>query len=542
MSKLFLLLISGLLLLSYGFQMHNSTDRLSDEKLPKENVNGKIILTPKPGPAPQINGPRLFGVRPGRPFIYRIPCTGKRPMTFKVEDLPEGMRLNANTGIIRGDAPNKPGKYIVKLMAENDIGAAEKEFSIVVGEQLALTPPMGWNSWYIHLNRVTDKVMRKAADVMVESGMADYGYMYVSIDDCWMKIEPEYYEERKKSLHGVDKNSIVGDLRDQQGNILCNANFPDMKGLTDYIHTMGLRAGIYSSPGSRTCQRYSGSYKHELQDAKQYADWGFDFLKYDWCRYGEVFDERMKEGKNKLAELKMPFQQMSEILKSLDRDIVYNLCQYGMGDVWEWGGDVGHSWRTTGDLGLVSGDRLPGFYHIGMNNARLWEYAGPGEWNDPDYLLLGWIDALGSGISKETSLNEHEQYSYMSMWSLMAAPLFFSGDMAKLDDFTINILCNPEVIDINQDALGKQARIVKQNKKMLILSKPLEDGSIALGLFNIAEKLRNISVNWDMLGISGPQRVRDVWRNKDLDEVNKQYSVEVARHGVMLVRLWPSEK
>lgn len=541
--KLFLLLISGLILLSYGFQLHSSTDRSSEEKLPEENVDGKIILTPKPGPAPRINGPRRFGVRPGRPFIYLIPCTGKRPMTFKVENLPEGMRVNASTGIIRGDAPVKPGKYIVKLMAQNDVGAMEKEFSIVVGEQLALTPPMGWNSWYIHYNRVSDKVMRQAADVMVESGMADYGYMYVNIDDCWMRIESKYYEERKKLLAGIDKNSIIGDLRDENGKILPNANFPDMKGMTEYIHAKGLRAGIYTSPGPRTCQRYAGSYMHEQQDAEQYAAWGFDFLKYDWCLYGEVYEERIKNNNNKQAELKYPYQKMSDILKSLDRDIVYNLCQYGMGDVWTWGGEVGHSWRTTGDLGLERGNRLPGFYHIGMNNARLWQYSKPGGWNDPDYILLGWVgNAQGHGIGKETTLTGHEQYSYMSMWSLMAAPLFFSGDMAKLDEFTLNILCNSEVIDINQDALGKQARLIVKNDETLIMGKPMEDGSLAVGLFNLAETPSNVSVQWDALGIKGFQKIRDVWRQKDLGEINNQYSVQIARHGVMLVRMWPSEK
>jgi alpha-galactosidase len=464
-------------------------------------------------------------------------------MTFNVVNLPDGLSVNTSTGIITGNAPDEPGNYKVKLRAQNDIGLMEKEFTIVVGEKLALTPPMGWNSWYIHYQRVTDKVMRQAADVMVESGMADYGYMYVNIDDCWMRIESEYYEKAKERLTGIDKNSIMGDLREENGNILPNNNFPDMKSMTDYIHAKGLRAGIYTSPGPRTCQGYAGSYLHERQDAEQYAAWGFDFLKYDWCSYGEVHKERMKKSKDDLAEKKYPYQKMGDILKSLDRDIVLNLCQYGMNDVWSWGDQVGHCWRTTGDLGLARASHLPGFYHIGLSNAEHWQYAKPGAWNDPDYLLIGWGGAAQAhGIGKQTTLTGHEQYSYMSMWSLMAAPLFFSGDMSKLDEFTLNILCNSEVIDINQDALGKQARLIVKNDETLIMAKPMEDGSLAVGLFNLTETPSNVTVKWDALGIKGFQKIRDVWRHKDLGEINKQYSVQVARHGVMLVRLWPLDQ
>ena len=504
----------------------------------------KVILTPKPGPMPRINGPRLFGARAGRPFVYRIPCTGKRPMAFEVEKLPETLAVNEQTGIISGCVPKKPGDYTVTLIARNDVGDAKKEFTIVVGDTLALTPPMGWNSWYIHYHRVTGKVMRQAADVMVASGMANYGYMYVNIDDCWMRIEEEHFEQAKDRLSGFDMNGVIGKLRDENGNVLPNANFPDMLAMTDYIHAKGLRAGIYTSPGPRTCQRYAGSYKHERQDVEQYAKWGFDFLKYDWCSYGIVHKERMKESQDDLAEKKRPYQQIGEILPTLDRDIVLNLCQYGMNDVWKWGGEVGgHCWRTTGDLGLHRGSRLPGFFHIGMSNAQHWEYAKPGQWNDPDYVLIGWVgSARGHGIGKETSLTGNEQYSYMSMWSLMAAPLFFSGDMAKLDEFTLNVLCNAEVIDIDQDPLGKQARPIVMDEETLILAKTMEDGSVAVGLFNLWEVPREITVTWEQLGIHGKHRVRDVWRQRDLAEADGRYSSQVGRHGVALVRLWPASQ
>ena len=504
----------------------------------------KVILTPPAPATPRINGPSVFGVRPERPFLYRIPCTGERPMAFAVDGLPEGLTVDEKTGIITGHVPKQRGQYVVTLMATNNHGTTKKELKIVVGDTLALTPPMGWNSWYIHYHRVTGKVMREAADVMVASGMADYGYMYVNIDDCWMRIEPQYFERRKGRLAGFDMKGVIGKTRDEQGNVLPNDNFPDMKAMTDTIHAKGLRAGIYTSPGPRTCQQFAGSYQHERQDAEQFAKWGFDFLKYDWCTYGQVYDERVKQSRNELLEKKRPYQEMGDILKTLDRDIVLNLCQYGMNDVWKWGGEVGgHCWRTTGDLGLHRGSRLPGCFHIGMSNARHWEYAKPGYWNDPDYILIGWVGAAhGHGVGKQTTLTGNEQYSYMSMWSLMAAPLFFSGDMAKLDAFTLNVLCNAEVIEVDQDPLGKQAQPIVMDDETLILAKPMEDGSVAVGLFNLSELPREITVTWEQLGVNGKQRVRDLWRQTDIGESEGQYTATVNRHGVMLVRLWPAKQ
>ena len=495
----------------------------------------KVLLTPKPGPEPQIHGPKVFGARPGRPFVYRIPCTGTRPIRFAAKGLTEDLALDPNRGIVTGRVPQEPGEYVIVFSATNGHGTASRTLKLIVGDPLALTPPMGWNSWYIHYHRVTGKVMREAADQMVASGMADFGYMYVNIDDCWMRIGPEHYRRVKKRFGDYDMTGIVGRTRDAQGNILPNAHFPDMKAMTDYIHGLGLRAGIYTSPGPRTCQQYEGTWGHERQDAEQYAAWGFDFLKYDWCTYGQV---ATGEG---LERLQKPYRQMSAILKTLDRDIVFNLCQYGMGEVWKWGGRVGgNCWRTTGDLGLARSTRLPGFYHIGLANAQHWQYARPGQWNDPDYILIGWVgQARGHGLGKPTTLTGNEQYSYMSMWCLMAAPLIFSGDMAKLDAFTLNILCNAEVIDVDQDPLGRQAKIVRQNDEALVLAKPMEDGSLAVGLFNLAETERPISVSWKELGLEGKQRVRDLWRQRDEGARDGRFEAPVGRHGVKLIRLWP---
>jgi len=476
--------------------------------------------TPKPELTPRLQGPRWIGARPGKPFLFRIPCTGEKPLRFQANNLPPGVVLQ--DGILRGTSPPNAGQYPVKLRAANRHGHSERVFTIVVGEQLALTPPMGWNHWYTHYDHVRDSTIREAAKVMVDSGMADYGYSYVSIDDCWM------------NKPGAEDLEISGPSRDSQGRIIPNKRFPDMKGLTGYIHSLGLKAGTYTSPGPLTCAKFVGAYRYEEQDARQIAEWGFDLLKYDWCSYTRVAPNK------ELAELKKPYELMGSLLKKQNRDIQLNLCQYGMGDVWKWGGEVGgHSWRTTGDLGLEKDSRLPGFYSIGLKNAKLWEYAGPGKWNDPDYILIGWVGNARDHRAppRSSTLTPDEQYSYMSMWALMASPLFYSGMMSKLDDFTLNVLCNGEVIDVNQDALGRQARIVRQTGDELVLAKPMEDGSVAVGLFNLGEQPGKIAVTLEELGLKGVRKVRDVWRHKELGRVRKSLEATVARHGVEVLRV-----
>jgi alpha-galactosidase len=364
--------------------------------------------------------------------------------------------------------------------------------------------------------------MRAAADAMIASGMADAGYSYVNIDDCWMR-KPGSTDARTS-----------GPARDGDGGILPNADFPDMPAMTEYIHKLGLKAGLYTSPGPLTCQKYEGSFGHEEADARRFAEWGFDFLKYDWCSYGRV--AKSKE----LPELQAPYVKMGAILKTLPRDIVFNLCQYGMGDVWKWGGDVGgHCWRTTGDLGLEKDTRLPGFYSIAFKNAQAWEYARPGRWNDPDYILIGSVGNARKidAPAQLTRLTADEQYSYMSMWSLMAAPLFFSGDMKRLDEFTLNVLTNVEVIDVNQDILGKQARIVRKTENEFVLAKPLEEGSLAVGLFNLSDQPQTISASWADLQLTGRRKVRDLWRQEDGPVATGNYASPVAPHGVRMVKL-----
>lgn len=482
------------------------------------------LRTPPPPPTPHLNGPKIYGARPGHPFLYRIPCTGNRPVTFSAKNLPASLKLDRQTGIISGETPEKPGEFLVTIKASNALGADTRPLKIVVGDTLGLTPQMGWNDWYSYYERITDRDIRTAADAMISSGMADFGYQYVDIDDCWAR-KP-----------GSDDPALSGAARDAQGNILPNARFPDMAALTAYIHSLGLKAGIYSSPGPLTCAKFEGSYGHEDADAHRIAAWGFDLFKYDWCSYDGIAKDKS------LAEVEKPYIKMGGILRGLNRDVVLNMCQYGMSDVWGWGRQAGgNSWRTTGDLGWEPGDALPGFYHIAFANAVHSANAGPGGWNDPDYILIGTVgDARNIELpGRPTSLTHEEQYSYMSMWSLMAAPLFFSGEMTQLDPFTLNVLSNSEVIDVDQDSLGKQAAIVRKTDNEFILEKPLEDGSVAVGFFNLTTATRSISADWKQLGLSGTQTARDVWRQHDLGKFTGSISFEVASHGVMLVRLMP---
>ncbi|MBC8327809.1 MAG: NPCBM/NEW2 domain-containing protein [Planctomycetes bacterium] len=483
----------------------------------------KVLRTPPPGPAPRLSGPRVYGARPGRPFLYRIPATGDRPMRFAADGLPGSIGLDPERGVLAGWAPVGAGQHLVRLRAENAEGADTRELRIVVGETLALTPPMGWNSWYIHYDRVTQRHMEDAAEAMIASGMADVGYQYVNIDDCWM-VKPGSDDP----LHG-------GAPRDEDGRLLANGKFPDMKGMVDFIHTLGLKAGTYISPGELTCAGYAGSLGHEAEDARRFAEWGFDFLKYDWCSYGRVAVDGSR------AELRKPYDLMGGLLRGLDRDVVLNLCQYGMGEVWEWGADAGgHSWRTTGDLGLGAQDPFQAVLGIGLRNARLHEFAGPGRWNDPDYLLLGWVgSAFTMGEGQPTRMSGDEQYSTMSLWCLMAAPLVFSGDMAKLDAFTLNVLCNPEVIEVDQDPLGRQGQVVRLEDDALLMVKPMADGSVAVGLFNLAEYPRELGFLAAELGLSGPQRLRNLWHQHDLEDLDGEYRERLGRHDVRLLRLWP---
>ena len=462
----------------------------------------EIILTPPAPRKPRINGALVIGTRPGHPFIFQIPATGDRPMEFSADNLPDGLQLDSQTGLITGTSPVKPSDYEVTLHAKNARGASKIDFKIVIGDQIALTPPMGWNSWNCFAGAVDDAKVRSAADAMVASGLINQGWAYINIDDTW---------EGK---------------RDANGNILSNEKFPDMKALVDYVHSKGLKIGIYSSPGPKTCAGYEGSWQHEFQDAQQYAAWGFDYLKYDWCTYSEIAKDQS------LPELQKPYYAMHAALDKVSRDIVFSLCQYGMGDVWKWGAQVGgNCWRTTGDIS----DTWSSMTSNGFGSAGKEKFADPGHWNDPDMLVVG---RLGWGKLRPTRLTPNEQYTHISLWCLLSAPLLIGCDMSQLDKFTLSLLSNDEVLAVDQDALGKQASRICQNGDLEIWAKDMADGSKAVGLFNRGEFATNIELKFSNLRISGKHRVRDLWRQKNLGKFSNTFNASVPRHGVVLVRIW----
>jgi alpha-galactosidase len=492
------------------------------------------ILTPPAPATPRINGADVFGVRPGSPFLYTIPATGDRPMTFFASGLPDGLKLNQANGQITG-VLKTPGEYNVTLGAQNAPGVmVEKKFRIVVGDQIALTPAMGWNSWNCFAQAVSEDRVKSAADAMVKSGLINHGWTYINVDDYW---------QNHRATKAPALQDVLGPFRDTNGVIVPNSRFPDMKGMADYIHSLGLKAGLYSSPGPWTCGGCAASWQHEEQDAQTYAAWGFDYLKYDWCSYGDIASGKITNTTNiplwtrtttNSAGAIYPYKVMGDFLREQKRDIVFSLCQYGDADVWKWGGSVhGNSWRTTGDIR----DTWASMSKIGFNQDKAEPFAKPGNWNDPDMLVVGQV---GWGNLHPSRLTPDEQYTHISLWCLLSAPLLIGCDMTKFDDFTLNLLENDEVLALDQDALGKSATCVLTNGDVRVFEKELEDGGRALGFFNLGSAPANLDFNQLVqIGFTGKQHVRDLWRQKDLADVdaNEVLTMTIPIHGVMLYKL-----
>ena len=464
------------------------------------------VLAKGVSPKPALHGPRIVGTTPGRPLLFLIPATGQKPLTYAAEGLPQGLSLDPAKGIITGSLAEE-GEFSVELHVENSLGHAKRKLTIVGGKhKLALTPPMGWNSWNCWAGAVSDEKVRAAADAMVESGLAAHGYQFINIDDCWQGG------------------------RDANGEILTNERFPDMKALADYVHSKGLKLGTYSSPGPKTCAGYEGSYEHELQDAKTWAKWGIDYVKHDWCSYGRIAPHPDREA------LMKPYFVMRDALDQCDRDIVYSLCQYGMGNVSEWGAKVGGNlWRTTGDIN----DSWNSMAGIGFNQNDVTPYAAPGHWNDPDMLVVGKV---GWGPNLHPSkLRPHEQVTHISLWCLQAAPLLIGCDMTELDEFTLALLTNTEVIDVDQDPLGQAARRIQQDGPLEVWAKPLFDGTQAVGLFNRGREAATVRIDWKTLNLEGEQSVRDLWQRKDLGGFEGGFEALVQPHGTVLIKVGGGE-
>jgi alpha-galactosidase len=493
------------------------------------------ILTPPPAETPRINSARIFGVRPGHPFLYTIAATGVRPMRFAAEGLPAGLTLDAATGRITGTLA-APGQHGVTLRAENAKGAARQTLRIVCGDRLALTPPLGWNSWNAGGPFVDAAKVRAAAKAMVDKGLIHHGWSYINIDDAW--------QGKRGGAYGA---------------IQPNEKFADMKGLIDEIHRLGLKAGIYSTPWVTSYANYvggsadnpegawngevdkgrvgrrHGTYPFAWADARQWADWGFDYLKYDW-------------NPNDVEHVR----QMADALRYSGRDVVYSLSNSApFDDADEWA-TYANAWRTTGDIR----DTWPSMSQKGFGQNKWASFAGPGHWNDPDMLVLGLVGWQGK--LHFTQLTPDEQYTHISLWSLLASPLLIGCDMARLDDFTVSLLGNDEVLAVNQDPLGAQAVTVSQlpnpddpgvevfegrtkielPKALEVLAKPMEDGSRAAGLFNRSTKPARVTLRFADLKLQGRWRVRDLWRQKDLGVFENEFAADVRPHGVVLVQLF----
>lgn len=450
---------------------------------------------------PRINPPRITGGTPGYPFIFRVPATGEAPLAFAARNLPAGLTLDAKTGVITG-AIAKEGRYDVELTVTNARGKASRNLTIVGAKgALALTPPLGWNSWNVWGRDVDDAKVRAAADAMEKTGLAAHGYQFVSIDDGW---------EGK---------------RDEKGVLQPNEKFPNMKALTDYLHAKGLKAGIYSSPGARTCQQFPGSLGYEEIDARTWGEWGFDLLKHDWCSYGSTMPNQP------LADLQKPYIVMRQALDKVARDIVYSLCQYGMGDVWEWGEQVGGNfWRTTGDLTEVWSNMAA----VGFRQAGREKWSKPGHWTDPDMLVIG---TLGWGNLRPTRLTPNEQITHITLWTIQAAPLLIGADMAQFDKFTTDLMTNHEVLEVNQDVLGRGGSRVFQDHRLEVWVKPLADGTKAVALFNRGLQAADVTARWSDVGVTGSQPVRDLWQHRDLGSFSDRFTTRVPAHGAVLVKV-----
>ncbi len=513
------------------------------------------ILTPAPARTPRITGAKIYGQRPGSPFLFTLTATGDRPMTFSADGLPPSLKLDPATGRITGVVA-QAGRFTVHVGAKNALGAASRELRLVIGDQIALTPPMGWNSWNSWAGDVDQGKVLRSARVLVSSGLVDHGWTYVNIDDTWQ-----------------------GTRAGKDHALLANEKFPDLKGLCDELHAMGLKAGIYSTPWITSYASYPGGssddpagawskaglgnerahrigqYHFADADAAQLAAWGFDYLKYDW-------------------NIDVPTtQEMSDALRKTGRDIALSLSNTApFKNAADWA-RLAQAWRTTGDITdtWVAGNRSwnNGIAKIGFTQDRWSPFGGPGHWNDPDMLVIGVVSV--SQPMHFTHLTPDEQYTHISLWSLLAAPLLIGCDLERVDPFTLSLLTNDEVLDVDQDPLGKGAVRVagpefyvppraarngaagtpasqpaasasadNPGGNGLVYARPLEDGSLAVGLFNVGSREEKITATWKDLGVDGKRGVRDLWRQKDLGVFENEFTATVPSHGVVLVKIRPA--
>lgn len=490
-------------------------------------TDARYLLTPPAKQTPAIHSPKLFGATPGNPVFYTIAATGKRPMQFSALNLPKGLSLSAETGIITGQIQQK-GSYFITLGAKNALGSAQQKIEIRIGDTIALTPPIGWNGWNSWEAKITREKVIASADAMVSKGLRNHGWSYINIDDSWQGIRT-----------GPDTA------------LQPNEKFPDMKGLVTYIHSLGLKAGIYSTPYISSYGMYvggssafpaggerresflknkptrMGTYFFEKNDAKQWADWGFDFLKYDW-RIDVTSTEKM-----------------AKALKTSGRDIVFSLSNNAPFEkVNDWA-RLSQMYRTGPDIK----DSWTSLFTNVFSLDKWAPYSGHGHWADPDMMIVG--DVSIGPVMHPTRLTPDEQYSHIAIYSLQAAPMLIGCPIESLDSFTLNLLTNDEVLEVNQDTLGRAGRLVLQEEGVQTWLRPLADGSYALGLFNIDgygttpdsyfrwgnEKAKNYRLNLKKIGIKGKWKIRDIWRQANKGVADGFIQASIRHHGVAFFRL-----
>jgi alpha-galactosidase len=495
---------------------------------------GLYRLTPPESFVPQINGPSVFGVRPGSPFLYTIPVSGERPVTFFADGLPSGLSLEETTGRITGSITEMAfQEYNVIFRAQNSKGTAQKGFKIKVGDQICLTPPLGWNSWNCWGHQVNQENVLASARAMVDKGLAQYGWTYINIDDTW--------QGERGGVH----NAIQSHPE----------KFPDMKNLCDDVHDLGLKIGLYSTPWITSYAGFVGEssdspdgawnrkdfygdnwhargrnfrygkYSFETNDAGQWAEWGIDYLKYDWAPNDRV---------NTTA--------MADALEGSGRDIIYSLSNSARLEEADVFVKKVNCWRTTGDLKDRWNTEGPN-----LNLCQVWEMhrawltagtrGGPGHFPDADMLVVGPVVENNAGEKPRPSrLTADEQYTHISLWALWSCPLLIGCPIDQLDDFTLGLLKNSEVLAVQQDERGVAGKTVYNRKNVEIIVKTLADGSKSIGLFNRNDQVQTVSVDWDAAELQGEQQLRDVWRQKDIGKFDQSFSARVPAHGVVFVR------
>lgn len=493
-----------------------------------------IRLTPPIAEKPSINGAKVYGTHPNTNIIFRIAASGKKPLTYSAKGLPKGVVINAKTGILQGKIAKK-GDYPLRITVKNAQGSDTDTITLKIGDTLCLTPPMGWNSWYSYSESISQKHVEKIAQLMEETGLTQHGWSYVNIDDCW------------QGVRGGKYNAIQP-----------NNKFTDMKAMSDVLHKKGIKLGLYSSPWISTYAGYiggsspnkEGTYDslalpadkrnhptqffgrwpglHNLKldhtgefwffdkDAKQWAEWGVDYVKIDWKPNDIPTTERIFND-----------------LKNSGRSIALSLSNAAPYENMEGLSKFANVTRTTGDIhdswGSIKG--------IGFGQEKWQQFIKPGHWCDPDMLQVGKLGKPNNAnlTFNPTRLSPDEQYTQLSLWALLSAPLLNSCDLSDLDDFTFGLLCNDDIIAVDQDPAANPAKKIFDKDGFQIWSKELSNGSLAVGFFNHNEDKKTLTVTPEQLGNANRTQLRDLWKRQNIGSLGKDFSIELNPHGASMI-------